>query len=106
MLELWQVEPVQECSVYNGDEGLVSDETYSALERAIEAHLADTLDGEAMVVRDWVLVSATSELDGVAGTENVTTHWSPFTPLYALTGLLHWGMETVEQFDFMGEGEE
>ncbi len=85
----------QESCGYGGDAPTVSAETYEALQIAIEDHLADELDAEMMLVKDWVLVGSVSDLDSVSGREDIVLHRSENTSLYAITGLLEWGKFTM-----------
>jgi hypothetical protein len=78
----------------------MSAETYSALQEAITAHVADELDADVVVVKDWVLVASPSDLEDVEGFEKIVVHRSAQTPLYAVTGLLQWGSETMAPADY------
>lgn len=73
----------------------MSAETYTSLQEAITAHIADELEIDVVVVKDWVLVASTSDLESIEGYEELVMHRSPNTPLYAVTGLLHWGATTM-----------
>jgi len=86
---------------YVRDEGNLSAETYNNLQSAIEAHLSDELEIELLIVKDWVLVSATSDVEDVEGYEQVFTHRSRGTALYAVTGLLQWGAETIGAEEYL-----
>jgi hypothetical protein len=78
----------------------MSAETYNTLQEAITAHVADELDADVVVVRDWVLVASPSDLEDVEGFEKIVVHRSAQTPLYAVTGLLQWGSETMAPADY------
>jgi hypothetical protein len=78
----------------------VSTKTYNALQEAITAHVASELDVSVVVIRDWVLVASPSDLQDVEGLENIVVHRSAHTPLYAVTGLLQWGSETMAPAEF------
>jgi glycerophosphoryl diester phosphodiesterase len=73
----------------------VSAKTYNALQEAITAHVADELETDVVLVKDWVLVASTSDLESIEGCEEIVVHRSPNTPLYSVTGLLHWGATTM-----------
>jgi hypothetical protein len=96
-VDAWQ----QEGNFYVNEEDL-SAKTYDALQEAITAHVADELDVGVVVIKDWVLVASPSDLQDVEGLEMIVVHRSSQTPLYAVTGLLQWGSETMgstEYFD-------
>ena len=78
----------------------MSAETYATLQEAITAHVADELAIDVVVIKDWVLVASPSDLGDVEGLENIVVHRSAHTPLYAVTGLLQWGMETIGSAEF------
>jgi len=78
----------------------MSAETYTTLQEAITAHVADELDADVVVVKDWVLVASPSDLEDVEGFEKIVVHRSAQTPLYAVTGLLQWGSETMAPADY------
>jgi len=69
----------------------MSQDTYSALDAAISAHIIDECDGEADLVRDWVVVASTSSLQDSEEIQEIAVHRSANTALYAVTGLLEWG---------------
>jgi hypothetical protein len=73
----------------------MSAQTYIRLQEAITAHVADELETDVVMVKDWVLVASTSDLESVEGYEEIVMHRSPNTPLYSVTGLLHWGATTM-----------
>lgn len=73
----------------------MSSQTYVRLQEAITAHVADELEIDVVLVKDWVLVASTSDLESVEGYEEIVMHRSPNTPLYSVTGLLHWGATTM-----------
>ena len=73
----------------------MSAETYEALQIAIEDHLAEELEAEMMIVKDWVLVGAVSDIDSVSHREEIVLHRSENTSLYAVSGLLDWGKATM-----------
>ena len=79
----------------------VSAETYANLEKAISAHVLDESKDELSVVKDWVLVGALSHVGSVEGLEQIFLHRSPGTPLYAVTGLLTWGSETMDTIGYI-----
>ena len=66
-------------------------ETYQALDAAISAHLIDEAEGNADLVRDWVLVASTSSVEDTDEETEIVVHRSSNTALYAVTGLLEWG---------------
>ena len=78
----------------------MSSETYNTLQEAITAHVADELGADVVVVKDWVLVASPSDLDAVEGFEQIVVHRSAQTALYAVTGLLHWGAESMAPTGF------
>ena len=90
---------LQEGDIYVNEEAL-SAETYDALQEAITAHVADELDVGVVVIKDWVLVASPSDLEDVEGLEKIVVHRSLQTPLYAVTGLLQWGSETMGSTEF------
>lgn len=69
----------------------MSQETYNALDAAISAHIIDESEGEADLVRDWVVVASTSSLQDSEEIQQIAVHRSANTALYAVTGLLEWG---------------
>lgn len=69
----------------------MSQETYNALDAAISAHIIDESEGEADLVRDWVVVASTSSLQDSEEIQEIAVHRSANTALYAVTGLLEWG---------------
>jgi hypothetical protein len=79
----------------------LSAETYNTLQEAITAHVADELQTDVVLVKDWVLVASTSDLDSIDGYEEIVVHRSPNTPLYSVTGLLHWGATTMAPTDYL-----
>jgi len=78
----------------------LSTKTYNALQEAITAHVASELDVGVVVMKDWVLVASPSDLQDVEGLEKIVVHRSDQTTLYAVTGLLQWGMETIGSAEF------
>lgn len=78
----------------------MSDETYANLQEAISAHVLDEYGEELSLVKDWVLVGALSHVESVEGLEQIVVHRSEGTPLYAVTGLLTWGAETMDAIGF------
>mgnify|MGYP000250569906 FL=1 len=74
----------------------MSAETYEKMRDAICEHVLDEYDEELAIVKDWVLVGSVSDVDSVEGLEQIFLHRSPGTPLYAVTGLLTWGSETMD----------
>lgn len=78
----------------------MSAETYDALVQAITAHVADELDVGVVVIKDWVLVASPSDLQDVEDFEKIVVYRSAQTPLYAVTGLLDWGSQTMGATDF------
>ena len=89
----------QEGDFYNHEKDM-SAKTYDALQEAITAHVADELDVAVVVIKDWVLVASPSDLQDVEGLEKIVVHRSAQTPLYAVTGLLQWGSETMGSTEF------
>ena len=81
----------------------MSAETYNNLQEAITAHVADELDIGVVMVKDWVLVASTSDLESIDGYEEIVVHRSPNTPLYSVTGLLHWGATTMAPADYLDD---
>lgn len=79
----------------------MSAETYDTLSEAITAHVADEAGGEVVVIKDWVLVASVSDLESVQGFEQIVLHRSENTALYAVTGLLQWGSETVAPAEYI-----
>lgn len=73
----------------------MSDQTYASLQEAISAHVLDEYGEELSLVKDWVLVAGLSDLESVDGLEKIVVHRSEGTSLYAVTGLLTWGSETM-----------
>ena len=78
----------------------MSEQTYSSLQEAISAHVLDEYGEELSLVKDWVLVAAVSDVESVDGLERIAVHRSEGTPLYAVTGLLTWGSETMDAVGF------
>jgi hypothetical protein len=69
----------------------MSAETYAALDAAITAHIIDEAIDEADIIRDWVVVAATSAISNSDEVQEIAVHRSANTALYAVTGLLEWG---------------
>lgn len=78
----------------------MSDQTYASLQEAISAHVLDEYGEELSLVKDWVLVAGLSDLESVDGLEKIVVHRSEGTSLYAVTGLLSWGAETMDAVGF------
>lgn len=78
----------------------MSEQTYSSLQEAISAHVLDEYGEELSLVKDWVLVAGLSDLESVDGLEKIVVHRSEGTSLYAVTGLLSWGAETMDAVGF------
>jgi hypothetical protein len=78
----------------------MSDKTYASLREAISAHVLDEYGEELSLVKDWVLVAGLSDLESVDGLEKIVVHRSEGTSLYAVTGLLTWGSETMGTIGF------
>ena len=78
----------------------MSDETYANLQEAISQHVLDEYGEELSLVKDWVLVAGLSDVESVDGLEKIVVHRSEGTSLYAVTGLLTWGAETMDSFSF------
>jgi len=78
----------------------MSEQTYANLQEAISAHVLDEYGEELSLVKDWVLVAALSHVESVEGLEQIVVHRSEGTPLYAVTGLLTWGSETMDAVGF------
>lgn len=78
----------------------MSAETYAKLQEALSDHVLDEYGEELSVVKDWVLVAGLSDLSSVDGFEKIVVHRSEGTSLYAVTGLLNWGAETMVPMDF------
>lgn len=77
----------------------MSAETYAALDAAITAHVIDESLGEADIVRDWVVVAATSAISNEDDIQEIAVHRSASTALYAITGLLEWGKTVYGEVD-------
>ena len=78
----------------------MSAETYENMRNAISEHVLEEYDEELAIVKDWVLVGAVSDVDSIDGLEQIFLHRSPGTPLYAVTGLLTWGSETMDSIGY------
>ena len=78
----------------------MSEQTYASLQEAISAHVLDEYGEELSLVKDWVLVAGLSDLESVDGLEKIVVHRSEGTSLYAVTGLLTWGAETMEPMEY------
>ena len=79
----------------------MSSKTYETLVDAISAHVGAELGDDVSIVRDWVLVASVSDITAREGREEIVLHRSPGTPLYAVSGLLHWGALTIAPDDFI-----
>ena len=79
----------------------MSAETYETLQKAISAHVVAELGEEVSLVRDWVLVASVSDITAREGREEIVVHRSPNTPLYSVSGLLHWGGLTIAPDDLL-----
>jgi len=71
-------------------------DTYKALEDAIAAHAAEQSGEDLTIVKDWVLVAAVSTVADERDRENIYIERAPQTSLYAVTGLLTWGLEAYD----------
>lgn len=71
----------------------MSAETYANLHDAIVAHVMDEIEMPADIVRDWVLVASTQDIDDDGSLAEITLHKSASTALYTVTGLLEWGKQ-------------
>jgi len=79
----------------------VSDETYANLQEAISQHVLDEYAEQLSLVKDWVLVAGLTDVESVDGLEKIVVHRSEGTSLYAVTGLLTWGAETMDSVGYI-----
>jgi len=77
----------------------MSAETYDALQRAVTDHVIDESPDDPDIVRDWVLVASTADLDQDGKTVDIVVHRSPSTALYAVTGLLVWAQDAYGEVE-------
>ena len=77
----------------------MSTDTYLALMEAIQAHISDEL-GEDLYAPHWVI---TCGVDTVNDYTNIGTaiqiYRSPRTPVYTVTGLLDWALNSYSNQD-------
>ena len=78
----------------------MSEQTYANLQEALSAHVLDEHGEELSLVKDWVLVAGLSDVESVDGFEKIVVHRSEGTSLYAVTGLLTWGAETMTPMEY------
>lgn len=71
-------------------------DTHKALEEAINAHALAQSGEDVAVVKDWVVVAAVSSLNDEPDLENIHVERAANTTLYAVTGLLTWGLEAYD----------
>ena len=71
-------------------------DTYKALEDAINAHALAQSGEDVAIVKDWVIVSAVSSVTDEPEREAIYIERAPQTSLYAVTGLLTWGLEAYD----------
>jgi hypothetical protein len=79
----------------------VSDETYANLQEAISQHVLDEYGEQPSLVKDWVLVAGLTDVESVDGLEKIVLHRSEGTSLYAVTGLLTWGADTMDSVGYI-----
>ena len=77
----------------------MSAETYDALQRAVTDQVIDESPDDPDIVRDWVLVASTADLDQDGRTVDIVVHRSPSTALYAVTGLLVWAQDAYGEVE-------
>ena len=78
----------------------MSEQTYANLQEALSAHVLDEHGEELSLVKDWVLGAGLSDVESVDGFEKIVVHRSEGTSLYAVTGLLTWGAETMTPMEY------
>jgi len=78
-------------------------DTYKALEEALNAHVIAQTGEDVAIVRDWVLVAAVSTVADQPNRESIYVERSAQTALYAVTGLLTWGLEAYDGEPIEGE---
>ena len=66
------------------------------LERAINAHVLDMASEDLAIVKDWVIVAAVASPHDEDERESIFIERSVGTSLYAVTGLLTWGLEAYD----------
>jgi hypothetical protein len=66
------------------------------MEDAINAYLLEQSGENVAIVKDWALVAAVSTVDDELDKESIFIERSAHTPLYAVTGLLTWGLEAYD----------
>ena len=66
------------------------------LERAINAHVLDIASEDLAIVKDWVIVAAVASPHDEDERESIFIERSVGTSLYAVTGLLTWGLEAYD----------
>jgi hypothetical protein len=77
----------------------MSAETYANVERALHDHVMSETDGYAELVRDWVVVCATTSMDDDGDTAEILVYRGHQTALYSVTGLLEWGKQAYSEVD-------
>jgi len=77
----------------------VSTETYANLERAIHEHTLDEAEHPAEIIRDWVMVAATSTMDDEGDTADIVVFRGKQTALYSVTGLLEWAKDAYGEVE-------
>ena len=66
------------------------------LERAINAHILEMAGEDVAIVKDWVIVAAVASPNDEDERESIFIERSLGTSLYAVTGLLTWGLEAYD----------
>ena len=66
------------------------------LERAINAHILEMAGEDVAIVKDWVIVAAVASPHDEDERESIFIERSVGTSLYAVTGLLTWGLEAYD----------
>lgn len=66
------------------------------LEQAINAHVLDMAGEDVAIVKDWVIVAAVASPHDEDERESIFIERSIGTSLYAVTGLLTWGLEAYD----------
>jgi hypothetical protein len=77
----------------------MSAQTYANLERAIHEHALDEAEHDAELIRDWVVVAATANMDDEGDTADIVVFRGHHTALYSVTGLLEWGKQAYGEVD-------
>jgi hypothetical protein len=78
----------------------MSTATYLALMEAIQAHVSDEL-GEDLYAPHWVITCGIDTVDDYSRVDTaIQIYRSPRTPVYAVTGLLDWALQSYTPQDF------